>query len=181
MEKCLLVMDMQHEFKDGTLFCDMVNDNFISKVKKLIDYVRKNSIEVIYTQHLIKKDFSNKEKYEDDPCYCIEGTKGSEIFDEVKPLENEKIFRKHRISALYKTDLEKYFKSKCYEEIIVCGVMTNCCVRQTTLELQNRDFHVIVIEDCCATTDEKTHNFTIEDIQNIVTGVDVIKLEEFIK
>src|SRR3989338_1920118 len=136
MKKCLIVIDMQHEFKDGCLSCGMVNNDFINKVKKLIEFCRKKNIEVVYTKHMIKKDLSDKEKYEDNPCYCIEGTKGVEIFEKINPLKNEKVFVKNRISAIYKTGLEEYLKEKGFKEIIVCGVMTNCCVRQTALELQ---------------------------------------------
>ncbi|MCD4666870.1 cysteine hydrolase [archaeon] len=178
MKKCLLVINMQHEFKQGCLSLDMLDEDFIKRVKELIEFYRTKGVEVIFTQHVIKKDLSDKEKYEDNPCYCIEDTKNIEIFKEIKPLEKEKIFIKNRINGLYKTGLEEYLKEKGYEEIIICGVMTNCCVRQTALELQIRDFKVLVVDDCCATTDKKTHDFTLNEIQEIVSGLDVKRWEE---
>jgi len=178
MKKCLIVIDMENEFRDGCIACDMVDDKFIERVKNLIEFCRNKKIEVTFTQHVIKKDLSDKEKYEDDPCYCIEGTKGVNFLDGIEPLKDEKIFIKNRISALYKTGLEEYLKKKSFEEVIICGIMTNCCVRQTALELQNRDFKILVVSDCCATTDKKTHEFTLNDIQNIVSGLDVANLEE---
>ena len=179
MKKCLLVIDLQNEFKTGCLKCGMVDSVFVGRVKELIKFCREKGIEIIFTQHVIKKDLSDKEKYEDDPCFCIEGTEGVEFIDGIKPNEDEKIFRKNRISGLYKTGLEEYLEDNDFEEIVVCGVMTNCCVRQTALELQIRDFRVLIIEDCCATTEKKTHNFTLKDIENIVSGLDVLKLKEF--
>ena len=181
MKSCLLVIDMQHEFKDGCLSCGMVKNDFIERVKQLIEYCRKKGTEIIYTQHLVKADKSDAEKYEDDPCYCIEGTRKAEIFDEVRPVGKEKVFRKNRISGLYKTGLEEYLRQKGYEEIIICGVMTNCCVRQTALELQIRDFKIVVINDCCATSDKRIHDFTLDDMQNIVSGLDVMELKEFLE
>ena len=181
MKKCLLVIDMQKEFKDGCLSCRMADKDFVERVRQLIEFCREKGIEVVFTQHFIKKDFSNKEKYEDNPCYCIEGTKGAEFIEGIVPSGNEKIFRKHRISGLYKTGLGEYLRKKRCEEIIICGVMTNCCIRQTALELQIRDFKVLIIDDCCATTDRKIHEFTLEDIENLVSGVKVLKLKEFEK
>ncbi|GAG45097.1 unnamed protein product, partial [marine sediment metagenome] len=128
MKKCLLVVDMQHEFKSGVLSLGMVKSDFINRVKQLIEFCRQKRIEVIYTQHIVKADLSDKEKYEDEADYCIEGTKGAEFFEEIKPQEGEKVFRKNRISGLYGTGLEEYLRKKGYEEVIVCGVMTNCCV-----------------------------------------------------
>jgi len=181
MKTCLLVIDMQNEFKDGCLSCGMVNDEFIERVKTLIEFCRKKNIEVVFTKHIIKKDLSNKEKYEDNPCYCIEGTRGADFIEGIIPLKNEKTFIKNRISGLYKTGFEEYLKRKGYEEIIICGLITNCCVRQTALELQIRDFKIIVVGDCCATTDTKTHNFTLEDMENLVSGLDVMDLEDFMQ
>jgi len=181
MKTCFLVIDMQNEFKDGTLACGMVDEKFVERVKKLIEFCRGKGIEVVYTQHFIKKDLSNAEKYEEESDYCIEGTQGVEFIDGIFPLNNEKVFRKNRISGLYKTGLEEYLKERGYEEIIICGVMTNCCVRQTALELQIRDFKILIIDDCCATTDKKAHDFNLQDIENIVSGLKVVKLREFEK
>ena len=71
MKTCLLVIDVQHEFKNGCLSCGMVDDGFIERVRKLIEFCREKDIEVIYTQHLVKKDKSDKEKYLDDPCFWV--------------------------------------------------------------------------------------------------------------
>lgn len=178
MKTCLLVIDMQNEFKDGTLACDMVDDAFVQRVRELIEFCRGKNIEVIFTRHIIKSDLSDKEKYADEVDFCIEGTRGAEFIDGIGPTANEKVFRKNRISGLYKSELEEYLKEKGFEEVIICGVMTNCCVRQTALELQIRDFKILVVEDCCATTDKKTHNFTLSDIESIVDGLDVVSLDE---
>jgi len=179
MKTCLLVIDMQNEFKDGCLSCGMVDDELVKRVKGLIKFCREKKIGVIFTQHIIKEDLSDKEKFEDEPDYCIEGTRGIEFIDGIKPEKNEKVFRKNRISALYKTGLKEYLREKGFEEIIICGVMTNCCVRQTALELQIRDFKIIVVGDCCATSDKRIHDFTLNEIENLVSGLDVVGLEEF--
>lgn len=181
MKTCLLVIDMQNEFKDGTLKCGMVDEEFVSRVKNLIFESRNKKIEVIFTQHLIKRDFSDKEKYSEDPDFCIEETRGAEFIEGIEPIENEKIFRKNRISGLYKTGLEEYLRENNFEKIIVCGVMTNCCVRQTALELSIRDFYVVVVGDCCATTDKKTHEFNLKDMEDIVSGLEVLRSGEVMK
>ena len=49
MKKCLIVIDMQYEFKDGCLSCGMVDNDFILRVKDLIEHCRKQNIEVIMT------------------------------------------------------------------------------------------------------------------------------------
>jgi len=179
MKSCLLVIDMQKEFKSGCLSADMVNNVFIDRVRNLIEFCRKKKIEVIFTRHIIKKDLSDKEKYEQDPCYCIEGTEGIEFMEGIEPLEKEKIFRKNRISGLYKTGLEECLREKNYDEVVICGVLTNCCVRQTALELQIRDFKVYLIKDCCAAMNKNIHELNLRDIEEIVSGVKVLNLKEF--
>jgi len=181
MKTCLLVIDMQNEFKDGVLNCGMVDEEFVVRVRELIEFCRGKGVEIIFTKHQIKKDKSDCEKYEDDACFCVEGTRGVEILEEVKPLDDERVFIKNRISGLYKTGLEEYLRENGFEKIVVCGVMTNCCVRQTALELQIRDFKVVIVDDCCATSDKRTHDFTLRDIESLVSGLEVLKSKEFIE
>ena len=57
--------------------------------------------------------------------------------------------------------------------------MTNCCVRQTALELQIRDYKVVVIDDCCAAIDKRIHDFTLDDISSIVSGLEIVELKDF--
>lgn len=77
----LLVIDTQKLITNDKLY---EFDTFVSNVKKLINSARENNIEVIYVRH---DDGEGSE--------LTKGTEGFEIFEEFKPINEEKIFDKN--------------------------------------------------------------------------------------
>ncbi|PVD33768.1 hypothetical protein C0Q70_05028 [Pomacea canaliculata] len=65
-------------------------------------------------------------------------------------VKDEKVFSKTRFSMLI-PDVEKYLK-QCgdIKSVILCGIETQACVLQTTLDLLERNYDVHVIADACS-------------------------------
>lgn len=175
MKAVLLVIDMQNDFKKGksAYSCEMLDDKLIKKVKNLIEFCRGKKIPIIYTQHTIKPDKSNGEIGEPKNVRaCIEGTKGWEILEEIKPNEQDIIIRKNRFDAFFGTNLEEILKDLNIDTVIICGVLTNNCVRATAEGAYQRNYRVIIISDCCGATSyvkgishKKVHSFTLKDLE----------------
>ena len=87
------------------------------------------------------------------------GTKGTEVHPALAPEEQDFDIVKHRVSPFYATSLEAILRANGIERIVMCGVSTNGVVHSGAREAHDRDYEVVILEDCCAgvTADEHTH------------------------
>ena len=97
----------------------------------------------------------------------------------VSPIIGEVVVGKHRVNALYGTDLDMTLRANQIDTIILLGYATSGVVLSTTRFAADSDYSIIIVEDCCADTDPEAHNFLMEKIfprqADIVTSADVIK------
>ncbi len=101
------------------------------------------------------------------PPHCIEGTPEAEVVPELASYKGE-IIPKRRYSGFFGTDLDEKLKQLRPEKIIVCGVLTNICVLYTVADARNRDYTVEVPVDCVASSDDKAHQFALEQIEKVL-------------
>lgn len=87
------------------------------------------------------------------------GTWGTEVHAALAPDPQDFDVIKHRVSPFYGTSLEPILRANAVERIVMCGVSTNGVVHSGTREAHDRDYEVVVLEDCCAgvTPDEHLH------------------------
>jgi nicotinamidase-related amidase len=87
------------------------------------------------------------------------GTWGTEVHASVAPEPQDFDIVKHRVSPFYATSLEAILRANGIERIVMCGVSTNGVVHSGAREAHDRDYEVVILEDCCAgvTADEHMH------------------------
>jgi nicotinamidase-related amidase len=87
------------------------------------------------------------------------GTWGTEVHPALAPQEGDFDVVKHRVSPFYATSLEAILRANGIERIVLCGVSTNGVVHSGAREAHDRDYEVVILEDCCAgvTADEHMH------------------------
>jgi nicotinamidase-related amidase len=87
------------------------------------------------------------------------GTWSTEVHPALAPQPHDFDIIKHRVSPFYATSLEAILRGNGIERIVMCGVSTNGVVHSGAREAHDRDYEVIILEDCCAgvTPDEHYH------------------------
>jgi nicotinamidase-related amidase len=87
------------------------------------------------------------------------GTWGTEVHPAVAPQEGDFDVVKHRVSPFYATSLEAILRANAIQRMVLCGVSTNGVVHSGAREAHDRDYEVVILEDCCAgvTADEHMH------------------------
>jgi nicotinamidase-related amidase len=87
------------------------------------------------------------------------GTKGTEVHPALAPQEGDFDIVKHRVSPFYGTALEPILRAHAIERLVLCGVSTNGVVHSGARDAHDRDYDVVILEDCCAgvTADEHMH------------------------
>jgi nicotinamidase-related amidase len=155
----LLVIDMQNFFlQDDAPGFTEGGVAILPNVEHLISAFRKARRPVIYTTHVHqdeKMDGGILAWWWD--SMCREGTPEAEIHPRLAPKPNEKVVRKHRYSGFYNTDLEIVLRCLDIRDLIITGVMTNCCCETTARDAYMRDLRVFFLADATGSTTEDLH------------------------
>jgi len=165
----LLVIDMQKFFLNPeSLTFTEGGLAIVENIRDLIQTYRQHSLPVIYTCHV------HKSAQMDGGIMswwwkgiCLEGTEESKVFEEIKPLPQEKIVFKNRYSAFYNTDLETVLRCLGVKDLVITGIMTNLCCESTARDAYFRDYRVFFLLDATGSVNEDLH---VASLKNIAFG-----------
>jgi isochorismate hydrolase len=161
-DRCaLLVIDMQQYFLS-------IARPILENVQSIIKACQWGGAGIIFTRHGhkdISKDGGMLEKWWGD--LIAYGSKDWELMDSLKPTDSDEIVDKNRYSVFSGTGLEDRLKSRGIEELIITGVMTNCCCETTARDAFVRDFRVFFVSDATATINDELH---IASLKNLAYG-----------
>lgn len=181
----LIVVDVQNDFvslqgafgrwgEDMTMIQEMV-----PKLKELIEEARKARVPIIYFKNT-SSAWTNSEVHKERIAevrgkggqeITIEGTWGAEFYEGICPREDERVVVKHRYSGFIDTDLDLILRSLGIKTLIMTGVATNVCVESTARDGFMKDFRIVFVKDCSATTEQKLHDGTLENIERYFGSV----------
>jgi ureidoacrylate peracid hydrolase len=94
---------------------------------------------------------------------CRAGSWGAQFY-EVAPQPGETIVRKSRYSAFADTNLDLVLRATGRQSVLLTGVSTNVCVESTLREALFHDYHVTLVEDCCASYEQELHDSTVRNV-----------------
>jgi nicotinamidase-related amidase len=100
-----------------------------------------------------------------------------EIVDEVKPIGDEPVIRKPRISPFFGTNLESLLHSRDIDTVVLMGIATPFAVESAARHAADADFRVIVLDDCCAAFSKEAHKFSLHIMShfaNLATSADFL-------
>ena len=160
-KSALLVIDLQE------YFLPMLSP-IIGNVLSLIESCRAKGIKIIYTRHGHKdsdKDGGMLLNWWGD--VIIYGTEKWNLIKSISPRENEPVIDKNRYSAFLGTSLDETLKYRKIEDLIITGVMTNCCCETTARDAFMKDYRVFFVSDATATVSEDLH---LASLKNLAFG-----------
>lgn len=95
----------------------------------------------------------------------IRGEWGTEVIDELRPLEGEHIVHKAGKGGFVGTDLDLILRNRGVTHLVFTGVTTDCCVLFTRQGARDRGYHTVQLEDCCAASRRENHDAIFRMIQ----------------
>lgn len=184
----LLVLDCQNDIiheKGGLAtwgFAAQVKErNLLGSIKGTIAASRQARIPVIYVTVAYRQDRSDVAEN----CSFFsavkgmpvleEGSWGAAIHDELRPQPEDWLVVKKRISAFAGTSLELLLRSLDRTTLVLTGVATNFVIEGTARDACDAGYHVVILEDCCASGNEEMHRFSVEKILSHLATVTTSK------
>jgi nicotinamidase-related amidase len=101
---------------------------------------------------------------------------GTEVHEAAAPLPGDFDIVKHRVSPFYGTVLEPILSAQRIDTIFVSGVSTNAVVQAAMREGQDRDFRMVLIEDCCSALTPEEHEqalATLRSFGEVTTSTEI--------
>lgn len=126
MQRLLVVVDYQNDFIDGALGFKGA-DKIAPRIVELIKEFRARGDEVVFTYDTHNEDYMNTNEGHYLPVvHCIKGSDGWELHSSIKDLVGDsKIFEKPDFGS---KELGHYIESKNFDEIYLCGLVSDICV-----------------------------------------------------
>ncbi len=150
MAKALLIVDFQNDFTPGGALPVPDGDAIAGHVNRLaerFDFV-------LATRDWHPPDHSSFEQHGGPwPVHCVRDSEGAQLHPSLAREHVDVIVDKGQdpgtegYSGFEGTELERLLRERGVDEVVVCGLATDYCVKNTALDALRAGFRVTVVED----------------------------------
>lgn len=172
-ENAILVVDMENDFVlPGASMRVEGAYATLPAIKKFLDFGRANDWAVIYIYRIhrpsgVDAELFRRHFFEEGHPFCIAGTKGAAIPDEIAPQPGDYTVTKQRFSAFFGSDLDIILRGLGTKNVYITGTQYPNCIRSTAVDSMSLDYNTTVVTDCCSAASEEVANANIYDIRNM--------------
>jgi len=86
-------------------------------------------------------------------------------YTRVAPWPREPVIVKHSVSSFVNTNLAEILKNKDLNDLVICGMQTNVCVKGTALDaLLRLNYRVTVVGDAVAARSTEIHEKALQEM-----------------
>jgi nicotinamidase/pyrazinamidase len=148
--KALLIIDFQNDFTSGGALEVPGGDEIAEPVKRLAGHFDL----IVATRDWHPPDHASFETEGGPwPVHCVQGTVGAAFHPAMGEVELDAVVDVGRgrddegYSGFEKSDLAKVLRDRAVEEVYVCGLATDYCVRASAIDARREGFDATVVED----------------------------------
>lgn len=105
------------------------------------------------------------------------GTWGTEVHPKLAPKPDDYDIIKHRVSPFYATRLEVILSTLQITKLVLCGVSTTGAVLSAAKDGHDRDFDIVILDDCSAAITDEHHKVTLDMVSrfaSITTAAEIV-------
>jgi nicotinamidase-related amidase len=94
----------------------------------------------------------------------LRGSADSDFDPRLTPAKDDVTISRTRVGAFRATPLDQILRANAIEVLLIAGINTSGTVLSTVRDGADRDYQLIVVEDCCADPDEDLHRVLIDRV-----------------
>ncbi len=163
----LVVVDIQNDFCPGGALAVPEGDVVIPRVNRTIALFGRRGLPVVFTRDWHPRQTKHFKEFGGAwPPHCIQGTKGARFHPDLQVPKGALVLSKGMdpevdsysgFQAVTEKgrDLESTLRELAVDELFVCGLATDYCVRATALDGLRRGFNVRILRDAIRGVDAK--------------------------
>lgn len=175
-DTAVIVVDMLYDFIDGSLACQGADEALANTLAFLKAH---QDVPVLFVRdHHPSCHSSFKEFGGIWPPHCVQGTHGADIHEDLAPFADDEglVFYKGEDPAVEQYSgfegrneagqgMGEVLHLMEIENVVVCGIATEFCVRNTAEDLLKDGFKVSVLKDCLAWVDAEGHRKALAEME----------------
>lgn len=182
MKKALINVDYTYDFvaEDGKLTCGEPGQAIESEIVSITKEFIENGDFVAFGIDAHEEGDNLHPETKLFPPHNIVGTKGTELYGELKQLyekhqhdKNIFYYEKTRYSAFAGTNLELKLRERGITELHLVGVCTDICILHTAVDAYNKGFELVIHKDAVASFNPTGHEWALGHFENTL-GAKVI-------
>jgi len=173
MNTALIIVDMQNDFVEGGALAVAGGLALVPIINRIVQELGQTVL-VVTSQdwHPLKAEHFNKW-----PVHCVANTKGAELVEGLK-LPGNTI---HVVKGMSGLDdgysafegfedrggggtLERILREREIQDVIVCGIATDYCVKATALDAVRFKYHTTLITNACVGVSQPTTEAALKDM-----------------
>ncbi|MBF0474914.1 MAG: cysteine hydrolase [Deltaproteobacteria bacterium] len=142
MNTALLLVDIQQDYFPGGRM-ELVGSTAASDVaRRLLMTFREKNLPIIHVQHISTREGAT---------FFLPNTEGINFHQNVTPLPDETIVKKHYPNSFRETDLDSTLVSMDIHDVTICGMMSHMCIDATVRAAFDAGYRCTIAHDACAT------------------------------
>lgn len=181
-----IIVDMINGFvKQGAL----ASKEVLAINNNLADFAKKCNEKNIMTIALADSHTQESPEFDTFPIHCLDGTKESEITDEIKSAADFILVKKNSTNGFIEPEFQKIINENNKDTFIVTGDCTDMCVMQFAMTLKcdfnrrNIKSRVIVPYELTATYDMQGHDAELSELMALyimnLNGIEIVRNIKF--
>jgi nicotinamidase/pyrazinamidase len=155
----LLVVDVQNDFCPGGSLAVSEGDRVVPKANRAIEIFQRHGLPILATRDWHPRETKHFKEFGGAwPPHCIQGTKGARFHPDLRLPKAVMILSKgmdpeqdsysgFQAFTASGRDLESVIRDLGIDELYICGLATDFCVRATSLDARRRGIRVRVLAD----------------------------------
>jgi nicotinamidase/pyrazinamidase len=157
MTRALIVVDVQNDFCEGGSLAVPGGERTAAAIGRLLQDHPYDHVVATQDHHIDPgAHFSDTPDYVDSwPPHCVVGTRGVDLHPALQPRPFQAVFTKGEYDAAYSgfegsaggIGLAQWLRERDVDEVVVCGIATDHCVRATALDAVAAGFATTVLLD----------------------------------
>lgn len=177
-KQALIVVDVQNDFCPNGALAVPQGDEVVGPLNKIIDEFLERGAPVYKTRDWHPPTTQHFEAYGGKwPVHCVQNTKGAEFHPALRDdsrinVVSKGLGDKDSYSAFDETDLASQLHKQNVEEVVVGGLATDYCVKNTVLDALKNGFKVKALKDAMRAVDPEDSERALDEMR--AAGAEIV-------
>ncbi|MDN3707452.1 cysteine hydrolase [Myroides ceti] len=178
-KSALILIETQNEWMhtEGKLYQALVQDkemlhNSITNIEKVLDYARKNDIEIVHVGLRFQKGYPELANGKSGLRKAIPKARtfpieefGSQFYETVKPMDGEFVVTgRVGASGFTGSNLDVYLRNNKIENLYLVGYATHVCVESTLRDAHEKGYNTFLISDATSAFNRMQQDYVLSEV-----------------